>query len=74
MEIMTQPADRLLTRREVEARAGLSRSSLYRLMRQGMFPEPIRVGVRAVRWPSSEIDAWLASRPRATGESLGRER
>ena len=66
--------DRLLTRAEVEVRAGLSRSSLYRLMRQGLFPEPIRVGIRAVRWPSSEVDAWLASRPRATGESFGRER
>ena len=68
MDNVTQPAERLLTRREVEARAGLSRSSLYRLMRQGMFPEPIRVGVRAVRWPSSEIEAWLSSRPRATGQ------
>ena len=60
--------DRLLTRREVEARCGLSRSSLYRLMRAGRFPEPIRVGVRAVRWPSSEIETWLASRPRASGD------
>ena len=68
MEIMTQPADRLLTRREVEVRAGLSRSSLYRLMRQGLFPEPIRVGVRAVRWPLSEIEAWIASRLRASGD------
>lgn len=59
---------RLLARREVESRTGLSRSSLYRLMRQGMFPEPIRVGARAVRWPESEVSAWLASRPRATGE------
>ncbi|MCY4085557.1 MAG: AlpA family phage regulatory protein [Actinomycetia bacterium] len=60
--------DQLLDRRQVEARSGLSRSSLYRLMRLGMFPEPIRVGVRAVRWPASEIEAWLASRPRATGQ------
>ena len=74
MDNLAQPAGRLLTRREVEARAGLSRSSLYRLMRQGLFPKPLRVGVRAVRWPSSEIEAWLASRPRATGDSIGRER
>ena len=60
--------DRLLTRREVETRCSLSRSSLYRLMRQGMFPEPIRVGVRAVRWPASEIEAWLSDRPRAAGD------
>lgn len=60
--------DILLTRRQVEARCGLSTSSIYRLMRQGLFPEPIRIGVRAVRWPSSEINTWLATRPRATGD------
>lgn len=58
----------LLTRRQVEARCCLSTSSIYRFMRDGMFPEPIRVGRRAVRWHASEIDAWLAARPRATGD------
>ena len=59
---------RLLTRPEVEARTGLSCSSIYRAMRAGWFPEPLKVGVRAVRWPQAEIEEWLASRPRATGE------
>ena len=67
-------SNNLLTRRKVESRCGLSRSSLYRLMRSGRFPEPIRVGVRAVRWPEREIEAWLAGRPRATGDSIGCER
>jgi len=58
----------LLTRRQVEARCCLSASSIYRFMRGGLFPEPIRVGRRAVRWHASEIDAWLAARPRATGD------
>ena len=62
------PIDRLLTRPEVEARTSLSCSAIYRLMRAGRFPEPLRVGVRAVRWPTSEIEAWLQSRPRATGD------
>ena len=61
--------DRLLRREEVETRCGFSRSSLYRLMREGDFPEPIRIGERAVRWLESEVDSWLASRPRATGET-----
>lgn len=60
--------NRLLRRREVEALTALSRSSLYRKMREGTFPEPIRVGSRAVRWRERELVAWLASRPRATGE------
>ena len=61
--------DRLLNRAEVEAKTGLGRSTIYRLMRRGEFPTPIRIGPRAVRWPQSELDAWLASRPRATGET-----
>ena len=58
----------MLRRAEVEARTGLSRSSIYRLMRQGQFPEPVRVGSRGVRWPAVEIDEFLEGRPRASGE------
>lgn len=60
-------ADQLLSRTEVQSRCGLGRSSLYRLMRAGIFPEPIRVGLRAVRWKAAEIEDYLESRPRATG-------
>ncbi len=60
--------DRLLTRQEVQNKCRIGRSSIYRLMRAGRFPEPIRVGLRAVRWLESEIDAYLANRPRAAGE------
>ena len=63
--------DRLLRREEVETRCGLARSSIYRLMRSGQFPEPVKVGPRAVRWPASEIEEWLNARPRATGERAG---
>ena len=58
---------KLLCRPEVEQRCRIARSSLYRLMRAGKFPLPIRVGDRAVRWSASEIEEWLAERPRATG-------
>ncbi|MXY22213.1 MAG: AlpA family phage regulatory protein [Dehalococcoidia bacterium] len=60
--------NRLLNRGEVEDFVGLSTSSLYRLMRGDSFPLPIRVGQRAVRWPEKEINEWLESRPRATGD------
>ena len=61
---------KLLNRKEVERRVGLSCSSLYRLMASGQFPRPVRVGsirAGAVRWWASEIDSWLSSRPRAGG-------
>ena len=59
--------ERLLTRHEVEQRTGLRRASIYRLMRLGQFPEPIRIGPRAVRWPESEIADYIENRPRARG-------
>ena len=61
--------DRLLRLGEVRTRTALARSTIYRKMRDGTFPEPLKIGVRAVRWPESEIEAWLAARPRATGDT-----
>ena len=61
--------DKLLTRAEVESRVGLKRSSIYREMRAGRFPLPLKIGARAVRWSEREIEAWLAGRPRAAGEA-----
>ena len=56
-----------LRRPAVEAATGLSRSSIYAMMDIGDFPRPIRIGKRAVAWPQSEIEAWLAQRPASTG-------
>ena len=49
--------DRLLRRREVEEITGLSRSSIYRLMADGEFPRPVKVGSAAVRWRASDTTA-----------------
>ena len=59
---------RLFRRPEVEQRGQIGRSTIYRLLRVGHFPVPITVGPRAVRWSEREIENWMASRPRATGE------
>lgn len=60
------PIGRLLRRQEVQQETGLSRSSIYRLMDEGKFPRPRRMGARAVAWPSAEIDAWKATLPIAS--------
>ena len=50
----------ILRRHDVEARTGLSRSTIYLRMAQGLFPRAISLGgLRAVGWLESEIDAWL---------------
>ena len=58
----------ILRRKDVEARVGLSRSTIYALMarQDGSFPRPIRLGERAVGWKAEDIDAWLAARPMAS--------
>ena len=66
----------LMTLEEVKAECHLSRSSVYRLMRltdrpEAKFPEPIRIGIRNVRWRRADIETWLASRQLATGD-IGR--
>jgi prophage regulatory protein len=47
---------------EIKARTGLSRSTIWRLEREGLFPARKRLSKRAVGWSSSEIAAWLEGR------------
>lgn len=51
---------------KVRQRTGLGRSTIYRLMALELFPSAVQLGPRAVGWPKSEIDAWLATRPKAS--------
>ncbi|GHU06581.1 hypothetical protein AGMMS50225_01950 [Betaproteobacteria bacterium] len=53
------PARSILRRHQVEARTGLSRSSIYIKVRNKEMPAPISLGARAVGWLESEIDAWI---------------
>ena len=61
-------SERLMRRREVEEFTGLSRASIYRLIAEGEFPRPVRVSATGVRWKSSDISAWIQSRPLSTSE------
>lgn len=49
----------------VQARTGKSRSAIYRDMRAGQFPLPIRIGLNSVAWQSNLIDDWQAARIQA---------
>jgi prophage regulatory protein len=56
-----QSALTILRRKQVEARIGLSRSTIYERIKVGTFPAPISLGAKSVGWLESEIDAWLSS-------------
>jgi prophage regulatory protein len=59
---ITTPPARILRLPEVMARVGLKRASIYQHIAAGTFPKQIALGVRAVGWLESEIDAWLTVR------------
>ena len=46
----------------VKARTGLSRSTIYMYVKDGVFPKPVSLGARAVGWLDSEIDDWIDQR------------
>lgn len=52
----------LIRRREVERLTGLSRSRIYDLMKQGVFPRQITLGAMSVAWLDVEIREWIANR------------
>lgn len=56
------PTPSILRRKQVVARTGLARSTIYDYIKAGTFPAPIRLGEKAVGWVESEIDAWIAAR------------
>lgn len=51
---------------EVKAVTGLSKSSLYALIRERSFPAPVRLGARAVAWVKSEVKQWAVERVNAS--------
>lgn len=58
------PKERFLRLGDVKSRTGLSRSTIYLNISNGLFPRPVSLGARSVGWLESEIDAWIAARIR----------
>ena len=47
---------------ELKSVTGLSKSSLYALIRAKSFPSPVQLGPRTVAWVRSEVRQWAAER------------
>lgn len=56
------PTERILRRPDVEARTGLSRSTIYHWMKEGTFPKPVALGARLVGWRERDVQSWLEAR------------
>ena len=59
---------RFLSSKQVQERTSLSRTTLWRLEKEGLFPSRIQVSPRRVAWSEAEVIEWLKSRQRVNGE------
>jgi prophage regulatory protein len=65
----------LLRIKDVSAMLGMSRSTIYRAISEGIFPKPVNVGERSVRWRLDAVEAWrdsLHQSPKASSLTAGR--
>lgn len=52
--------DRIVRFDTVRARTGLSRSTIYRKIKEGTFPHQLRISTNSAGWKESDINRWVA--------------
>jgi prophage regulatory protein len=60
---MTQHTPAIFIRlSEVEQLIGLKRTAIYKRIKDGEFPAPVKVGKRASRWSTADIEKWAQAK------------
>ena len=57
---------RLMRLPEVVQHTGLPRSSLYRMIRLGQFPPPLKLSERSSAWQADLVERWIEARIKAS--------
>ena len=55
---------RYIRRTELLKSLGICRTTLEKLIAEGSFPAPFKIGARAVAWRSTEVEAAMEAMPR----------
>ncbi len=66
MSLEHGPGRRLMSPKEVMARMVWSRTTLWRRVRAGEFPAPVKTGANSTAFYEDEVDAAQANLPRVT--------
>jgi prophage regulatory protein len=62
----------MLRLNKVQERTGLSRSTIYQMISEGLFPPQVSLTPNSVGWIESEVEAWIVDRiSKSRGESAG---
>ena len=57
-DVSPSPA-RFIKLPEVEARVAFDGATIYRRVKAGTFPRPVKVGKRASRWLEADVERWV---------------
>jgi prophage regulatory protein len=57
----------LLSRRQVMKVTTWGSTTLWRRVRDGSFPAPLKISAGRVAWPASDVEAWLMKLRRTDG-------
>lgn len=49
-----------LSDKSIAERYGVSRATVWRWVREGRFPAPLKIGQGCTRWKLSDLEAWEA--------------
>lgn len=53
---------------KLKEKLGISRSTVFRWVRDKQFPAPMHLGPNIVGWLETDVDAWLANRARGISD------
>lgn len=59
MEAVQSNQKRLISQREVMQRVPYGRTTIWKLIKQNKFPQPVKIGGNRVAFVDSEIGAWI---------------
>ena len=54
-----EPMRLAVSAKQVAAMLGIGRTQVFKLLGEGQFPEPVRLGKRNPRWRITDIEAFL---------------
>lgn len=63
--------DRMLVMAQVVALSGISKNTIYRLIKQQRFPDSVQISYRRVCWRQSDIQEWIQLGPEQWSEKYG---
>jgi prophage regulatory protein len=61
---------RIIRRHQLTDKVGYCLAHIHRLERQGLFPQRVHLGRRAVGWEEEEVEGWLQERVDARDHGL----